>query len=70
MRITEKQRTTKAFELIEEAMADAGCKTLREAFVYRMAHAARAKGCRKNHPGWLEELDGAIRDEKKARAKR
>lgn len=61
-RITDKERTAKAFELIEKISAEnMGNDCVGPlASIYRIAHTARAPKCRKNHPGWTEGLDAAI----------
>jgi len=68
--ITEKQRTIKALEMIEEISADAqktdpkrDWKESQDAIcaIYRIVHSIRSPECRHNHPSWCKRIDDAVR---------
>ena len=73
-KITEAMRRKMAWELVEEISTHAQStdpqrdwKDSHDAIcnVYRIAHAIRLIGCRKNHPKWCDAIDAAIRAKRK-----
>ena len=69
-KISEAERTRKGLEMIEEIAADAACMDPKRSnavdAIYRIAHTIRVPGCRKNHAGWVGEIDAAIRASRKS----
>lgn len=71
-KITEKMRTEKALEMIEEisgseqsADPQRDWRGIYEAFcrIYRIVHSIRSPKCRKNHRGWCREIDDSIKSD-------
>lgn len=75
-KITERERARMAMMMIDEISAEAQTthsekhgKELHDSIceIYRIAHSISGPKCRKNHPGWLDGVDAAIRAERKAK---